>query len=29
VTDGAVRVPAALYTRAAPVTAQMLAAVPH
>lgn len=29
VTDGAVRVPAALYTRAAPVTTQMLAAVPH
>ncbi|MCK0505439.1 hypothetical protein [Aromatoleum anaerobium] len=29
VTDGAVRVPAALYARIVPVTAQMLAAVPH
>jgi hypothetical protein len=28
VTDGSVRVPAALYTRAAPVTVQMLASVP-
>jgi hypothetical protein len=29
VTDGSVRVPASLYTRAAPVTVQMLASVPH
>lgn len=29
VTDGSVRVPAALYTRAAPVTVQMLASVTH
>jgi hypothetical protein len=29
VVDGSVRVPAALYTRAAPVTTQMLATVPH
>jgi len=29
VTDGSARVPASLYTRAAPVTVQMLASVPH
>jgi hypothetical protein len=29
VTDGSVRVPAMLYTRAAPVTVQMLASVPY
>jgi hypothetical protein len=29
VTDGSMRVPAALYTRAAPVTVHMLASVPH
>lgn len=29
VTDGSVRVPASIYTRAAPVTVQMLASVPH
>jgi hypothetical protein len=29
VTDGSVRVPSSLYTRAEPVTVQMLASVPH